>query len=510
MSTLRPEEVQRKAIAAGYGDRSPSNPQSVHQDDTTVLCLAQAAFKMGDWVSVKGLNSQSGFLTIEKPSEDSDKAWLGVVQHTVEQDEWVLVKTCGVGIAKVNKDADLETGDLLGTSAGKTYADTFGGALPCGRFLKRFTGDENFSYVEIGSGGTSDLSVHHHTDNKNSKVTDTTTAARKLTAPLWHVWKVTDIVFTGDPDPRLMTCLGGGTGHGDDPKEGWGWAGVIGKAAKMGFGEIGGSDLAGFQGVLGAEFELDDDLPKPRINVRSWAGYNAHDRYGMPATVVHPMRFTYCATEHSPSWHVPKNCDCTKIPFTSEDECPPIITWWSGTMKRDPFFNPATFNKTTWQQQWTPQLALSRACCDVDYASQLVTPPTPDCKVIDSTERATLEANRKILAGSYEMLFPWGYHPCPNRFTPLDAICMLVTHVQAQWLSFQRLSDAVSKALGCLDTNMQTVKNFFGTKVDGAGSKPTLPICCPATWHVPVMVNGPNNAGDCEHTICEQAPVNTP
>jgi hypothetical protein len=181
-------------------------------------------------------------------------------------------------------------------------------------------------------------------------------------------------------------------------------------------------------------------------------------------------------------------------------------------MKRDPTFNPAAYAHTPWQQQWTPQIALERDCCDLLLTSNITTPPDPDCRVIDDVGRATLEANRQTLKGAYEALIPWGYQPCPGRMQQLHAVCFLALHVEEIWKSFQRMSDSISKALACHDANFATVKAFFATKVDGSGTQPSIPVCCPATWIPPAIgipVGGPSGA-TCAETECYPAPPNVP
>jgi hypothetical protein len=313
VSTLRPEEIVRKAIASGYGNPASSTPWGGHDDDTDIIAQADQDYSLGDWVCINGM--ASGYPALAVPFQDGDQTYIGVVRHKVAGGEWCKVKTCGIAVAKVVQDGTIQPGDLIGTTLGSTTAKAFGSGIPCGRYLARYGAAPNLALCEIGggTGGGKKLLVHHHEDTKNTLVTDNTSAAHPLTAPLWMVWKVVNIAFTGDPDPRLMTCIGGGISHGDLPWEGWAWGGVIGDDTHMGFGEIGGNSTQGQQGVLGAEYvgpSSDKDKDQNRINVRSWAGFNAHDRYGMTAKVVAPVRFTYCSNEFLPSWYVPGSCDC--------------------------------------------------------------------------------------------------------------------------------------------------------------------------------------------------------
>lgn len=519
MSTLRPEEVQRKAIVAGYGNQPASNPSSVHEDDTCVLAQASADFDFGDWVAVQAISA--GYLKIKKPTDDGDVEYLGVVQSHVKSGEWCKVKTCGVTIAKVLAGDDAETGDLLGTTANQVYAKSLEGPMPCARFLKRFAGDDNFAWVDIGGSG-SGLTINHHDDDKNSKVTDTTIPALPLTAPLWMVWRVVNITTTGDPDPRLMTCIGGGRLHGDLPWEGWAWGGVIGDIEAMGFGEFGGNSGDGQQGVLGAESRgpsSDHDKNQNRINVRSWAGFNAHDRYGgaAPATphVVAPIRFTYCPTERKPSWWVPVACDCVQTggtPITPGAPCGPDLLWWSGTMKRDPIFNPSGKTHTDWQQQWTPQIAAERDCDALLVPEITLNPPSPDCGLLDTNGRSIIQQNRKDLCGGYESVVPFGYVPCPGRLSTVQGLKAMATHISAIWLSIWKFSDAVSKVLGCHDAALLAFKAFFGTKTNGPGNEPAYVSCCPSLWAPPALSVGPDQCAPCQATeaACPAPTPNTP
>lgn len=478
--TLRPEELVRKAVAAGYGNPVPSSPSAVHEDDTSVLAILEDTFDFGDWVVVH--ETSAGHLRARKATLDGDPGTLGVVQHHGESGQWAKVKTAGVCLAKVNKDADVEMGDLLSLKSGSSEAVALLGEFACGRFLSRIPGEDVVAWVAIGATQTR-ISVHHHTDQKNTQVTDFTSAT-SLTAPVWHILKVNDINFTGDPDPRLMVALGGGTSHGESPKEGWGWAGVIGSAGNMGFGQIGGNEASGNQGVLGAETAKSSEGINYRINVRSWAGFNAHDRYGLAAPVVAPIRFSWCAGEVAPKWYVRDGCDCI-TGVTPSEPCDAATLWWSGTMKLDPTINPAGLTSTNWNKQWTPQLAVERNCCESAYAA--VTPPDFPCTIF--TNPSTLEANAHDVAGAYEGIIPFGYLYCTGRLDTVAAACYHATQLQALWRTIMGLTGVVSQYFACADAHFVAL-----------GRTACCPTLTPAT--VPTVSGGPG-ATTCEGTACD-------
>lgn len=479
--SLRPEEILRKALAAGYGNLPPATPQGAPEDDTAVSAVANGDLEYGDWVVVQSLSS--GCIVARKPTEDGQKTTLGVVLHKAASGECVRVKTTGVCIAKVDSSATLTAGDLLGTKASQTYAIALSGPCPCGRFFARFSGDDRYAWVAIVS-GQSEIVVHHHDDTKNTNVSDVTVSTR-LTAPVWHILKVTDINYTGTPDPRLMLALGGGSTHGETPKEGWGWAGVIGTPGSMGFGQIGGNEAGGNQGVLGAETAFGSEGLDYRINVRSWAGFNARDRYGAAVSnIVNPLRFTVgCDGETAPKWYVPDGCDCYPG-VTPSEPCDPSIVWWSGTLRRDPTVDPHTLNHTSWHFQWTPQFALERDCCELTYSP--VTPPDFDCGTISNPN--TFETNAADVSGPYEGLIPWGYTPCTGRLDTLHSLCYFALHIRSLWRFLMDWSSVVEQMFVCIDARLAAL-----------GQPPCCGTVPPAT--VPTITGGPSGT-TCESTAC--------
>lgn len=502
--SLRPEEIQRKAIAAGYGRYAPNTAHGTHEDDTTVLSQMGAGFTLGDWVRASG--TSAGHLQSGVPGTTGGTDYIGVVAQAADGGGWSKVKTCGVAVAKIKPGETLTVGDSLELVSGQKYAKKLADGSPCGRFLAWIDADHKYAWVSIGGSGTPlQLTVHHHDDTKNTIVSDTTSATSTVRGPLWHVWRVVNAGFTSATSARLMTCLGGGDTHGETPKEGFGWAGVIGQPAHMGWGEIGGNEKSGNQGVLGAEIATADEMGN-RINVRGWAGFNARDRYPPNSNTVHPLRFTWHPEEKKPAWTVPAGCDQTNVAMTGTP-CDPTTVWWSGTLKRDPTYSPAGMTHTPWNQQWTPQLALERDCCSLAYAP--VSREPPDCDLM--LNGSQIEANAQDIAGSYEGLIPYGYTACAGRMEHLHATCYHALHIQYLWRSLQRLSDAVSAALNCLDTRVTTIDNFFATKADGSGAKPSTAPCCPPTkWTVPTITGGPADAGDCTATACVTTEQNLP
>lgn len=523
MSTLRPEELVRKAVAAGYGNPAGSTPQAVKPLETTggAEIIAQALFDawFGDVVGIAGL--ADGTCTGWRPTEDGSREWLGVVQQQTGSGYICTVRTAGVCIVKMKPESTAQVGDDLGTVKNQVWLDKLSSGVACARMLGYIDTDHKFAWISLGGSGSS-LTVNHHEDAKSTKVTDSTSDGYKGVGYLWHVWKVVDTVYTHELDDhsgdRLMTALGGGDIHGDGPPEGFGWAGVIGKRHKMGFGEIGGNETRGFQGVLGAEHQLDADagtLPPAgsavagRINVRSWAGFNARDRYSEEyGRNVYPIRFTYCPTHSDALWWVPGGCDCMKAESggtTGGRLCSTDILWWSGTMKADPENNPSGATHTYWQQQWTPQLACERDCDSLDYKLQVTSPP--DCEISLQDVRAIVENNVKQLAGSYEDIVPFGYVECAGRVRFVTAATLFAEALSVIFRSVLQLSDTCSFMFDCIDRRISVHDAFFQTKVDGSGLRPNTPACCNPPenrkWTMHKITGGPNDGGDCEHTGCD-------
>lgn len=454
--SLRPQEIQRKGIVAGYGNPPASDPQAAHDDDTVVICEAYNDIEYGDWV-VAPTTLTDGHLGAKKPDSSTNAAarWLGVAQHSAGIGQFLRVKTAGACAAKV--DTGASEGDMLEVYDGSFSARKLTGQNACGRFLKRFAGDTRLAWVMIQGAAPTPLLVHHHALDQNSYVTGADES--NIQAPLYHTWKVFNAAFTGDPAPKLALAIGGGSSHGDTPLEGFAWGGVIGKRGSVGWGEIGGDEAFGHQGVLGAEsVKGSDTWPETpwglnRINVRSWAGFNARDRYGFSAKVVGPLRFTWCpvggnsAGSKRASWWVPAGCDCI-VGTTTSDLCDPSIEWWAGTMKLDPTNKPGPLTRTPWEQQWVPQLALERDCCEAQYKEE--TPPDEGCGPF--TNPATLEANAFDVSGAYEDLIPWGYRERPGRLSVLHGVCCHALHISQIWRTINRFQAFVSRVFACIDT----------------------------------------------------------
>lgn len=478
--SLRPEEILRKAVSAGYGQPVSGPAAGIHEDDTCVLAVCEVPFDFGDWCAVHQLDS--GHLQIRKATKTGDAAWCGVVQMKGAAGDWVKVKTAGTCIAKVKSSADVDPGDLIGMVSGEVYADELKGPSPCGRYLYRMGSADDFSWVSVG-GTSAELVVHHHEDEKNTKISDVTVST-KLTAPLWHMFKVNDINFTGDPDARFMLAIGGATDHGESPKEGWGWGGVIGSPGALGFGQLGGNPASGNQGVLGAETAKSSEGTNYRINVRSWAGFNARDRYGAGTATVAPIRFSWCAGERAPKWVVNGGCDCV-VGVTPGEACDASQLWWAGTMKLDGTFPPGGVTHTNWTKQWTPQLAIERNCCEAEYSA--VTPPDFGCTIF--TNPGAGETNAHDVSGAYEMLIPWGYTACDSRLDVLQAVCYHSEQIIALWRAMIGGFATVSNLLACMDAHLIALGQ---------------PACCgtvaPAT--IPVVSGGPAGS-ECSETSCD-------
>lgn len=475
MGSLRPEDLVRRVLGAGFGNQPDAVVHGQPQDGTEVLCKATQAFDLGDWVEVVGL--AVGYMTIQTPSDDGTKKWVGVVTHKVASGSFCKVKTCGVALAKVDSNSSATSGDILtlAGSAVKAYVKEdapSGGGYPCGRFLKALTGDDELSWVQIGA-SDSEITIHHHTDDENTSWVDTS-AATALTGRSWHLFKVNEDQYTGGAE-RLMLAIGGGTVHGESSKEGYGWGGVIGGNGNLGFGQIGGNESAGKQGVIGAERQVSDTVY--RLNIRSFAGINAFDRYtGLThPTGVGPIRYTH--PSHVPTWRAASACD------ENTPACPAGTLWWAGSMMWDAGLPPG--NATSWTGQWVPGMTVERNCCDVQGAF------TPEahgsCSLVANP--AQFAANANDLVGAYENIIPYGYTPTAGRLDELAAICCLVKHVRGIWGFLDAWTAVVEAAFACVDAT-------FATKVNGVGA---AGICCASVGEATVAAIdcGPPSSAAC-------------
>lgn len=476
--SLRPEEISRRALAS-YGQIPPTTLHAQPEDGTEILAKFTAAFELGDWVECAGL--ASGHLTAQAPSADGTAKWMGVVQHKGAANTWGKVKTAGVSLAKVASAASATTGDSLSLRSGSTDAVVLSTASGgrnsvCGRFMKKEGGDSKMSLVHIGS-GNSGLTIHHHTDESNTEWHDTTdSTVRKGLS--WHLFKVNLDEHTGGV-ARLMLAMGGGTTHGESSKEGYFWGGVVGSNAALGFGSVGGNESAGKQGVLGAERQTSDAVY--RVNIRSFAGFNAYDRYGglTYPKGVGPIRFTH--PNLAPTFRAHSDCDA------STPACPAGTIWWAGSMMWDAVLPPV--NNASWNGQWVPGMTIERDCCDVSLS---VTPTDHDgCAII--TNPSQFVTNVNDLNGAYEWIIPYGYTANVGRLDLLAAHCCLTTHVQRIWAFLDAWTAKVERFMQCVDAT-------FATKANGAG---TAGACCSfaGTTSVPVLTCGPGpDGGDCAAT----------
>jgi hypothetical protein len=441
-------------MGAGFGNQADAFVHGQPPDGTEVLCKATQAFEMGDWVEVVGL--AVGYLTIQTPSDNGTKKWCGVVQHKVASGSFCKVKTCGVTLAKVNDNTTPTTGDILSLRNGQVKAyqqdETGAGAnYPCGRFLKALTGDDLLSWVHIDASDGA-IAIHHHTDESNTAWVDHTDST-PYTGRSWHLFKVNQDAYTGGVD-RLMLAIGGGSTHGESSKEGYGWGGVIGSNSALGFGQIGGNESAGKQGIVGAERQVSDTVY--RLNIRSFAGINPNDRYGGLAypNGIGPIRYTH--PNNAPTWRAHSDCDATP------PACPTGILWWGGSMMFDTGLPPT--NGTSWPGQWVPGMTVERNCCDVQGA---FTPETrSSCDLVSNPGQ--FSANANDLLGAYENIIPYGYTPTTGRLDELAAICCLVKHIRGIWGFLDAFTAVVGAALACVDAT-------FATKVNGVGAAGT---CC--------------------------------
>ncbi len=473
MGSLRPEELSRRALGAGFGNQADALVHGQPQDGTEVLCKATQAFEMGDWVEVVGL--AVGYLTIQTPSQDGTKKWCGVVQHKVASGAFCKVKTCGVTLAKVDGNSSVTSGDILSLRSGQTKAyeqdDTAGGSnFPCGRFLKALTGDDEMSWVHIDASDGA-ITIHHHTDESNTAWVDHTDST-PYTGRSWHLFKVNLDSHTGGVD-RLMLAIGGGSTHGESSKEGYGWGGVIGSNSTLGFGQIGGNESAGKQGIVGAERQVSDTVY--RLNIRGWAGINVNDRYtGLTYPLgVGPIRYTHPLL--TPTFRADNNCD--------SGGCTAGLLWWAGAMMWDAGLTPT--NNTAWGGQFVPAVPFERNCCDIQGS---FTPEDHDgCDTILNPSQ--FSANANDLSGAYENIIPWGYTPTAGRLEELAAICCLGQHVRGIWGFLDAWTAAIENALTCIDAT-------FATKVNGVGD---AGACCAAAGSVsvPVIDCGPSESTPC-------------
>jgi hypothetical protein len=182
------------------------------------------------------------------------------------------------------------------------------------------------------------------------------------------------------------------------------------------------------------------------------------------------------------------------------------MLWWGGTMKRDNHVLPSA-SHTGWQYQWIPQIPVERDCEWLEYKARPSTPPDPTCQIMDPGTRINIEANVRSVAGAYESIVPWNYHPCPGRLDVMRGLIFAMKHIQQLWRSLQGLADSVDSVVACQWADIQIMNNFFTTKQNGIGAKPTISTCCPSghPWTVPGLGEGPNSKEPCQATECHIA-----
>ena len=473
MSSRRPEEAVRKAIAAGYGDKGDVVAFGAPQDDTEVYAEG-ANLDLGDWVRVSGM--AGGHLIAATPSADGQASWIGVVTHKSSTDGWVRVKTCGVAKAKVTNAAGKSAGDKLAVQSGSTSADDADtGEDICGVFLRKFGGDAELSWVRLGGAGApADLRIHHHTDASNTRVVDAT--GPTLTGYLWHVWKVNLNAFTGG-DPRLMHAFGGGTTHGEANKEGYGWAGYIQPTpdAKMGFGIVGGQHAAGLQGVLGAEGDAanSEHSGRNRLNWRALGGFNAWDRYGSASPLTWPTGIGSILSIHPPQdaiWYPHDSC-------ITEFGCINDVKWWAGGLIWNTHHG-AFANGTGWTGEWQVAVPTERNCVTVSGIIGTPTPPTYDCEwpCQTITNPGAMWTNAWRLNGSYENVIPYGYVACTGRLEEMDGLTSFIIHYQSTIKWLHKWTAFIDTLIHCidaqLDTSMAAIRTNFQARQMGAGDDP--------------------------------------
>jgi hypothetical protein len=512
MSSQRPQELVRKALASGYGDRSADLPFDSQHDGTEILCVAGLDLELGDWVRVVG--AADGHLQATVPSAAGESRWIGVVQHKVVSGKWCRVKTAGCCHAKVNNAGSKTAGDKLAVQAFVTHADDVDdGEDVCGVFLRKMGSDAKLSWVRIGGGAVLDpfLKVDHHVDEDNTRVVDTTDATAR-TGYLWHVWKVNLDQFTGG-EPRLMMALGGGTTHGQTNREGYGWTGYIqpNVGPEMGFGRIGGHHSGGQQGVLGAEGNMANSEHNPgrmRVNVRSLAGYNVNDRYGFGTPLVWPIGIGAKTYVHPPQpavWKPHSSC-------YTEFGCQADVKWWAGAFIWNEDF-PGVVNGTGWVGQWQCAVPTERNCITVGGVMTTPTPPSNcdfPCSTI--TNPAAIWTNAYLLNGPYENIIPYGHVACTGRLEGLDGLVAMIRHYQntIKWLyPWMALIDTL---IHCIDTRLTAkftcVNNALMARQAGTSDNPgcTWEECCDdfVTCRPTVvsLLDGPDPTDDCDSTAC--------
>lgn len=497
--SLRPEEIQRKAIAAGYGNNPDSTLSHEHLDDTEVLCKASVALDFGDWVRVS--SGVDGYMICAKPNADGGGDWVGVVMHKVDSGAWVRVKTCGVGIAKVDDNTALTAGDTLEVVNGQVYARESHGGASCGRFLQAFSGDTKSAWVSIG-GAKTKIAIHHHTNESNTEWVDTTDGTSDVLRKTGYSWNLFRVIEEGTGGThRLALAIGGHNSHGIGTEtEGWCWGGVIGDATALGIGKIGGPSTNNHQGVLGIERTLADTTY--RVNIRSFAHFNALDRYtGLTRPEgIGPIRFSY--PPHVPKWYVP----------TTADDTPPVIPtgalWWEGTMIYSATRAPG--NGTGILKQWSPAVLAERNCQTVtgSFTAEVTCDDWP-CGTVSNPLQAY--TNLDDFIGSYENIIPYGYTACVGRHDELSGLVGFINHYRRSWAWLLCWMSIVDQTLHCLDQAgialTLCVNATFGTKANGAGTAGacTWDSCCAALTPVvvPALNYGPASTGNCEDTACD-------
>lgn len=486
--SLRPEESIRKAIAAGYGN--PVGPMLGGQPDdgTEVLCQSSGTFEFGDWVHVAG--NANGFMTITTPSGQGLPQWLGVVRQAVNPGEWCRVKVAGACEAKVTGAGTAAAGDplhLKTSTSAEVPSDLATAGTLCGRFMTQI-GGLSMGWVRIAEAGDAkpDIFIHHHTDGRNTRFVDRT-AVTQFIGYAWHLFRVVQRGLTSGPH-SLMLAIGGNADHGETNKEGYCWGGVIGAPGAVGFGQLGGNEVSGNQGLIGAE-ETTADAAN-RLNFRSYGGWNVSDQFAglMDKDGIGPLNFAHpnwgSQTPDRISWHMPALC------ATDEANCPDIyggMEIWAGALFYDHHTAPA--NATGWPHVWSPGIPVERNCCRVN---SLATPKAhEDCRSVENPEQ--FEMNAQDLNGPYENIIPYGYTAINGRSEILAAVCCLVRHIQSIWRFLDGYTAVMEKFMQCVDAT-------FATKADAPG---TEGHCCEDAGETTVtaLVCGPpNKEWDCEQT----------
>lgn len=472
--SLRPEDIDRRSVAAYLRSRHAVHAQSNDQDDKTVFCIATEHVDYGDWVITN--SNVEGHPNVSHAANDGDPEVLGVVQSHAQSNEWCRVAACGAVPAKVDPSESFSAGDWLALSSGNDYAVRWEDEdNRCGQFLYQLGDPSNgMAMVRIDSQGPAHLLIHHHTAEENSRWVDTSGGGTPLVGYSHHLFKVNKDAFTGGND-SLMLVLGGESSHGEAVKEGMAWGGVIGSNTSTGRGYLGGNESAGKQGPLGLEEDATDSQHSGawRVNLRGFAGFNSRDRFGYAGGRVGSM--LYVNPTEQLSYRTPGGCRTT----TPTSPCAGAgVEWWGGAILWDDQATPVG-NATTWQGQHVPALPIEIDCC-TSYNNP-EQPTEPDCEIV--TGRSNFRDNALDLNGNYEWVIPYGWTATSGRQSVLHAICCLNTHIGALWTVLDRFTYWVGQYAACTDA-------FFATKADGVGAAST---CCEDTpdFAIPAMNCGP-------------------